>query len=504
MKIEVSSSPPLDFPAPLLVLPLFADESLAGAAAQLSSTLNGLIAEIFEADGFKAKVGDSRLIYNPSGASPRVLLLGLGRRDKFDAEKLRRAAAKAVSAAQSLKKTELAFALPVLETLSVENAALAVAEGLELGAHSFDDFKSDEKPAPLQSATICVESELENAQRGVETAQILAAATLKCRALVNLPSNLKKPETLAQTARDIASEKGLRVEIWDEKRIQDEKMGALWGVGMGSEAPPRFIILEYVPEGFENEAPIALVGKGMSFDTGGYSIKPSTSMEDMKDDMAGAGVVLAAMSALADLKIPRRVLGVIPSAENMVSDRAQRPGDIVTARNGKTIEVLNTDAEGRLILADALVWTCEQKPAAIIDFATLTGAISIALGQEGAGLFSNDDALSASLLSAGEKVGERLWRFPMWEEYREYMKGTVSDLKNIGPERRAGSIAAAIFLEEFVEKGIPWTHLDIAAVSLVKSEKFLTQRGATGFGVRMILDYLRDAEGEKGRRGEGE
>jgi leucyl aminopeptidase len=268
-------------------------------------------------------------------------------------------------------------------------------------------------------------------------------------------------------------------------------MGALYGVGMGSAMPPRFIILEYVPQGAENDAPIALVGKGMSFDTGGYSLKPSTSMEDMKDDMAGAGVVLGVMSALRHLGYPKRVLGIIASAENMVSERAQRPGDIVTARSGKTIEVLNTDAEGRLILADALTYACEQKPAAIVDFATLTGAIGIALGQEAAGLFSNDNALSAQLIASGEYVAERIWRLPLWEEYHEYIKGTISDLKNIGPERRAGSIAAAAFLEEFVEDGIPWAHLDIAAVSLVKSEKFLTERGGTGFGVRLILDYLR-------------
>ncbi|HEX9996788.1 MAG TPA: leucyl aminopeptidase [Abditibacterium sp.] len=493
MKIAAISAAPLDFASPLLVLPIYADEPLEGVAAQFNQNLGNLILESLEQDGFKAAVSDTRLIPNPGGASKRILLLGLGKKAKFSAGKLRKAAAKSAKTAQSLKKTEIAFVLPSFDAISVENAALAVAEGLELGAHSFDDFKTGEKLAPVDSATILVEGDLENAARGVELAAILCAANLKCRALVNQPSNLKKPETLAQTARDIAAEKGLRVEIWDEKRILEEKMGALHGVGMGSEAPPRFIVLEYIPEGTENDAPIALVGKGMSFDTGGYSLKPSTSMEDMKDDMAGAGVVLSAMSALSDLKITRRVLGVIPSAENMVSDRAQRPGDIVTARNGKTIEVLNTDAEGRLILADALVWTCEQKPAVIIDFATLTGAIGTALGQEAAGLFSNDDELSNQLCASGEGVAERLWRLPIWEEYRDAMKGNVSDLKNISGDRYAGSIVAAIFLQEFVNEGTPWAHLDIAAVSLVKKEKFLTSRGGTGFGVRLILDYLRSS-----------
>ena len=493
MKIVALSTAPLEFQSPLLVLPVFAEEPLHEIAASFDRNLGGLILESIEQDGFKAAVGDTRLIPNPSGASKRILLLGLGKKAKFSGDKLRKAAAKSVKVASTLKKTEIAVVLPVFEEISVENAVLAVAEGLELGAHCFDDFKTGEKLAPVENATILAETELENASRGVDLAAILCAANLKCRALVNLPSNLKKPETLAQTAREIAADCGLRVEIWDENRILEEKMGALYGVGMGSEAPPRFIVLEYAPEGLENDAPIALVGKGMSFDTGGYSLKPSTSMEDMKDDMAGAGVVLAAMSALRDLKIARRVLGVIPSAENMVSDRAQRPGDIVTARNGKTIEVLNTDAEGRLILADALVWTCEQKPAAIIDFATLTGAIGVALGQEAAGLFSNDDELSTSLLTSGELVSERLWRLPIWEEYRDAMKGGVSDLKNISGDRYAGSIVAAIFLEEFVTQGTPWAHLDIATVSLVKKEKHLTSRGATGFGVRLILDYLRSS-----------
>ncbi|PQV64578.1 leucyl aminopeptidase [Abditibacterium utsteinense] len=494
MNIAVSSSPPLELSASLLVLPLFSD-SLTGISAAFNDQLSGLIAESVENDGFKAKCGETRLLINPNGAAKRVLLLGIGARDQFSAHVLRRASAKAIQAARALKKLEVAFVLPQFETVSGEEAALAAGEGLQLGAHVFEDFKTGEKSAPVEQVTLLLENQdqSESAQKGLELSTILSEATLCCRALVNAPSNLKTPETIAQAARDIAQEKGLRVEVWDETRILEEKMGALYGVGMGSACPPRFIVLEYVPEGMESEAPIALVGKGMSFDTGGYSLKPSTSMEDMKDDMAGAAVVLSAMSALADLKIARRVLGVIPSAENMVSDRAQRPGDIVTARGGKTIEVLNTDAEGRLILADALVWTCEQKPAAIMDFATLTGAIGTALGQEAAGLFSNDNALSAALAESGERVAERVWRLPLWEEYREAMKGSIADLKNISGDRYAGSITAAVFLEEFVEKGIPWAHFDIAAVSLVKKEKYLTKIGATGFGVRMILDFLRNS-----------
>ncbi len=489
MKITVSTAAPLEVSTPLLILPLFSD-ALSGAPAQLNDQLNGLVAAITGEDGFKAKVGESRLLYTPDAAAPRVLLLGMGTSDKISTSILRRAAAKAVGAASALHKLEIAFALPALGEMGVEAAALAVAEGLELGAHNFDDFKSGDKNPPVESATILVESDAESAQNGVALAALTSAANLKCRALVNMPSNLKKPETLAQAARDIAAESDLKVEIWDEKKILEEKMGALYAVGMGSDSKPRFIVLEYVPAGTENDAPIALVGKGMSFDSGGYSIKPSTGMEDMKDDMAGAGLVLSVMSALKNMGVKKRVMGLVATAENMISGDAMRPGDIVTARNGKTIEILNTDAEGRLILADALCYASEQKPALIVDFATLTGAIGIALGQEAAGLFSNDDQLSQQLTDAGETTGERLWRLPIWEEFHGAMKGSVSDLKNISGDRYAGSIVAATFLQEFVADGIPWAHLDIATVSLVKKEKFMTKYGATGFGVRLILEFL--------------
>lgn len=488
MKILVSSASPLEFETPCLVLPLCSDTELSPTLAELDSSLGGLVSEILQVDGFKAAVGETRLLYTSGQPAARVLLLGMGKGASLTLAKIRQAAAKGARAVRGLQKTDFAFALPTQEGFQVSELAETVTEGVLLGLNSFDDFKSDPKPL-LDSLTI-LSPDTEAAQKGITRAEIACGANAMCRKLVNLPSNLKSPAYFGEVAQQIAAEKGLKCEVWDEKKLLEEKMGALYGVGMGSANKPRFIILEHAPPGTENDAPIALVGKGMSFDSGGYSIKPAASMEDMKDDMAGAGVVLSVMSVLSDLKINKRVLGVVASAENMVSSNAQRPGDIVTARNGKTIEVLNTDAEGRLILADALSWTSEQNPAAIVDLATLTGAIGIALGQEGGGLFSNDDALSQELLDAGIRVNEKLWPFPMWEDYDDYMKGTVSDLKNIGPERRAGSIAAAVFLRAFVGEGIPWAHLDIAAVSLVRSEKHLTERGATGFGVRLLLDYL--------------
>lgn len=339
-------------------------------------------------------------------------------------------------------------------------------------------------------------------QSGLEAGRLAAEATLRARGWVNMPSNKKSPQFFALAAQKIAEQNHLRCEIWDEDKIREEKMDALYAVGMGSDNPSRFIILEYAPPGKEQDAPIILVGKGMSFDSGGYSLKPSPAMENMKDDMAGAAAVLGAMSAIAQLKPNQRVMALVPSAENMISGRAQRPGDIVTARNGKTIEVLNTDAEGRLILADALSYATEQNPKAIIDFATLTGAIGVALGQECAGLFANDDALSDKIVTSGERSGDRVWPLPLWDEYRDAMKGSISDLKNISADRHAGAIVAAVFLEKFVGEDIPWAHLDIASVSLIREERPLSLRGATGFGVRLVLDLLSNWE-ESGAGGQG-
>ena len=482
MNILASDASALDFSTPCLLVPIWSDAPLSGLAADLDDALDGLISDIVANDGFKAKVGETRTLYTPGRAATRVLLFGLGKEEKFSDTQLRRALGKAARAARGLKKTEIAVALA---DLNVE----AATEALILGLARYTEFKKDKDATEIETITLLA-SDAATATESIARAQIIADATLKCRHLVNTPSNLKSPELFAQVAREIGEESGLQVTVWDEQKIQDEKMGALYAVGKGSDNPPRFIVVEYAPSGTENDAPICLVGKGISFDTGGYSLKPSASMEEMKDDMAGAGIVLSVMSAVKAAGIQKRVMGIVASAENMISGNAQRPGDIITARDGTTIEVLNTDAEGRLVLADALVWASEQKPAAIVDFATLTGAIGIALGKEGAGLFSNDDDLSAQLIASSETVGEPIWRFPLWEAYDDKMKGNISDLKNISGDRYAGSITAAVFLRHFVGEGIPWAHLDVAAVSIVKTEKHLTALGATGFGVRLVLDYL--------------
>ncbi|MBV9865577.1 MAG: leucyl aminopeptidase [Abitibacteriaceae bacterium] len=495
MQIDVQATAPLRVSTPCLVIPIWQDTKLSGPAANLDKKLNRLISGVIAEDGYKGTVGETRVLYTQDTIpAPRVILMGIGKQAKMSTTKLRHAVAKAARGVRAIKRESFALAVPAVAGIEPEQAAIAVTEGILLGLHVFNDFKTDEDSkgqTKITGATLLVE-DVAAARRGVAYGQLTATANIRARGWVNLPSNLKSPKFLAEQAQEICARNGLECDMWDETRIQAERMGALYAVGMGSDNPPRFIIMEYAPPGMEKEPPIILVGKGMSYDTGGYSLKPTTSMEDMKDDMAGAAVVLGAMSAIAELKPKRRVIGLVPSAENMVSGNAQRPGDIVTARNGKTIEVVNTDAEGRLILADALSYACELKPAAIIDFATLTGAIGVAIGQEAAGLFATDEALADKIEQAAEITGDRVWRFPLWDEYKEHVKGSISDLKNVGQERRAGAIAGAVFLENFVADDIPWAHIDMAAVALIREDRPLSARGATGYGVRLTLELLKN------------
>ncbi len=498
MNSELLFASPLELDSPALLLPLWSGGELSTEARALDEKLGGLLSSVIEEDAFKPTVGATRVLHTPALGTPRLILLGLGARDKFSLVKWTQAVARGARAVRSIKRSRAALLLPECDLPPAE-LAQGATEGAMLGLHLYNDFKTDAETRALTVLeTLSLlpgdESKRAELERGIERGQVLAGANLLARALVNAPSNTKSPQSLALAAQSIADEHGLRCEVWDEDRLRAEKMDALFAVGVGSDNPSRFIILEHAPEGHEQDAPIVLVGKGMTFDSGGYSIKPAASMEDMKDDMAGAAIVLGVLEAVGRLKPRQRIIGLIPSAENMVAGNAMRPGDIVSARNGLSIEILNTDAEGRLILADALSYATELKPRAIVDYATLTGAIRVALGTEGAGLFANDDALAQGLARAGEHSGDKVWRFPLWDEYKDSMKGTISDLKNIGPERSAGSIVAAIFLEKFVGPDIAWAHLDVAAVSLIREDKPLCARGATGFGVRLTLDWLQQLD----------
>ncbi len=501
MNFTIQTSSATETATPCLVLPIWQDQPLSDAAQQWNERLNGLIQSVLDEDDFKAAIGATRVLYvtgDSASTCSRVLLLGLGKCAEFSPWKWRQATARAARAVRGIKRSEFALALPQCDNdcqSSPLETGQGAVEGVLLGLHQYNSFKTDDETknqTKIENVTLLAPegADEEAMQNGIERGQIIGAANLSARGWVNAPSNTKSPAFLAHEAQRIADENGLKCEVWDENKIQQEKMGALYAVGMGSDNPPRFIILEHAPAGTENDAPIVLVGKGITFDSGGYSIKPGSGMEEMKDDMAGAAVVLGSMQAVGQLKPQQRIIGIVSSAENMINGRAQRPGDIVTARNGLTIEVLNTDAEGRLVLADALSYASELKPRMMLDFATLTGAIGIALGQHAAGLFCNDDELAAQLSEAGDRSGDRVWRLPIWEEYRDSMKGNISDLKNITGDRYAGSITAAIFLEKFVGDDIPWAHLDIATIAAVKEDRPLSQRGATGFGVRLVIDWL--------------
>ncbi len=425
MNIHLENVSPFEYSTPCLVVPVFQKADLSGNIAELNDKLNGLVAEIIAEDGFSGKVGETFVLTtNGQIAAKRVILVGVGKPEKLTASSLRKSFAKAARRVRELKKDSFAVTIPAanneVSEITSEILASTIIDGTILGLHRFDDFKTDEESKNLtvvQALTILSpDAEKDSMKSAVAVAQLSSEANLLARHWVNLPANKSSPQYLAEQAREIAHNNSMSCIVWDEDRILAEKMGALYAVGMGSDNPPRFIVIEYSPRGTEGDAPIVIVGKGMTFDTGGYSLKASENMEDMKDDMGGAAVVLATMSAVSQLKVPHRVIAIVASAENMINGRAQRPSDIVTARNGKTIEVLNTDSEGRLILADALSYASELKPRAIIDFATLTGAIGIALGTEAAGLFSNNDELANRVLASAEDVGERLCPFPQWEE----------------------------------------------------------------------------------------
>lgn len=497
MEIKVSSQNPRELKTSCLVLGVWQDEPLSSLAEEINASMDNLVGHFMD-DGFKRSAGEVRMLYHvPILKAERAILVGLGKREKFETKNLHKAISSAARAARKIKRDGLSFVLPDCDALSTPDLATAIIEGATLGLHVYNEFKTDDDAKNLteiKSITLLANTKKDEAevQRGADYGAIVSHASIRTRNWVELPSNKKSPQYLAFQAEQIAREsENLTCEVWDEDKLREENMNAMIGVGQGSDNPPRLIRLEYSPAKKSDEKPLIIVGKGVTFDTGGYSLKPSTGMEDMKDDMAGAAIVLAAMEAIAKIKPARRVIGLIGSVENMISGKAQRPGDIVTARNGKTIEVLNTDAEGRLVLADVLSYASELEPAAIIDFATLTGAINIALGQEAAGLFSNDGDLSFKVQQAGEKTGERVWPFPMWDEYKDHIKGAVADIKNMGKERRAGSIAAAVFLQYFVGEGIPWAHVDIAATAYVREDRALSSGGATGFGARLVLELLK-------------
>ena len=438
--------------------------------------------------GFEGKRGQSAVLAGPAGKV--VLALGTGDGVGDGLEALRLAGAALVrGAARAGHAALFAGALP--RGVDPAAAGQALAEGAALAAYRYTTFKSDTNGTggPRLERVTVVGGPPEVAA-GLERGAVLASAVALARDLVNEPAGSLTPTRMADIASRVASRSGLEIKVYDAAAIHAERLGGLAGVARGSEEEPRLVRLEYTPRRAEAGAPtVALVGKGITFDSGGLSLKTADGMMTMKTDMSGAAAVLATMAVLARLSVPVRVIGFMPLTENMPGGRAIKPGDVLRARNGKTIEVLNTDAEGRLVLADALSLAVEEQPVAIVDLATLTGAVVVALGRRIAGLMGNDEDLSARLEAASTRAGERLWRLPLPDDYRRDIESDVADIKNIGGPGSAGTIVAGLFLREFVD-GVPWAHLDIAGTARSDADEGYTTKGATGFGVRTLVELL--------------
>jgi leucyl aminopeptidase len=470
-----------------LIVPLWEKDAPAGNVAELDARLGGLLAKLREQGDVAGKAKELTPIYQTAGiAAKRLLLLGLGPRDRADFASLLSASAAAARMLSAKPCGRIAFALP--DGPSAETALRACAAGFFQGSSTAGIRKNTVERAP--PAEVCfVTASMDAAfAESVRRAEIEGRATNLARELVNTPPCDLYPETFAERARESAIKTGLEVQILDEQQLVVERMNALLAVARGSDRPPRLVVLRHR---FGGDKPtLALVGKGVTFDSGGLSLKTNDQMVDMKCDMAGAAAVLGAMQAAAELALPVNLVGVMALVENMPSGKAMKLGDVIKARNGKTIEVLNTDAEGRLILADALAYAVDLKADHIVDLATLTGACMVALGYDVAGLMSNDEAWSQKVLSAAQAAGEKAWPLPMLPHYGEMIKSTVADIKNTGGSRYAGAISAAKFLEEFVGT-TPWAHLDIAGPSWAEHENPSRDAGGTGCFVRTLVELAR-------------
>jgi leucyl aminopeptidase len=501
---------PSGFATPLLVafavdIATGEDEPASPALLTTSDAISNTTTQWFATGEFKAAVAELFLLRRPDGIkAERLLIVGLGKAKSLTANELRKAAGAATRYARPRSLHDIAIAFPEDRALSDEHldalpcylAARAIAEGILIADFDIDFYRSDRKDHQTQSVTVLLPEADDEArsdcQRGWNEGTILGESQNFTRTLVNEPGNVLTPTELGRRAAAMATEHGLACEVHSTDKLKELKMGAFIAVAQGSAQPPSLIVLRYEPPTPPPaDAPvIGLVGKGITFDTGGISIKPAENMEKMKYDMAGAAAMLGAMRAIALLKPAVRVLCVICSCENMPSGRAYKPGDVLTAMSGKTIEVLNTDAEGRLVLADGLHYAQTLGATRLINAATLTGAISIALGQLNAGLFSNDDETARQLFDVYPVAGERFWRMPCTDDYREQIKSSIADIMNTGGSRYGGAIAGAMFLKEFVGH-TPWIHLDIAGTAWLDEQKPWQSKGPSGIGVRSITEWVR-------------
>lgn len=475
------------------IIPVFDEEEPGRDAGRIDKALAGMIRRHIKRGDFKPRLGSTSVLY-PEGRIPaeRVILAGAGKKSEFTLDRLRQAAAKAVVFARHLGAPD-AIIPGDITGLDPTDAGQAVAEAAVLGLYRFLKYKTDEQndyKGEIKRLTIVSEDAGGAAllRKGAKAGEVISDAAVMVRDMVSHPSSDMTPAVVADIAKDLGKRYRLKVKVLERNDMKRLGMGALLGVSSGSVQPPKFIIVEYLRGG--KRPFIALVGKTITFDSGGISIKPAENMDKMKDDMSGGAAVLGAIRAAAELDLPLNIVGLLPATENMPSGSAYKPGDVLKTISGKTIEIINTDAEGRLILSDALGYACRYKPAVIVDIATLTGACRIALGQEAIGMLGSDGAFKQKMREAGEKTGERVWELPLWEGYYDLIESDIADMKNTGG-RDGGVITAACLLSKFVEK-YPWVHLDIAATAWIEKDRPYIPKGATGVGVRLLTQFLRD------------
>src|SRR5262245_50958083 len=489
MKIQVVSTPPTDVEADALVIGLPAEtKTLPPRLAALDKRTEGFIKSVLDAEKFGARPAQLTHVHTAGLRVARVVVVGLGKPRELGAETIRRAAAAGLRRARDLGARRVAIDV-FGDRLPPRQRAHATVEGAILGTYTFDRYKREKNDKAVAELIVLSPDGRSTREvgQGARTGEVFALATWFARDLVNSPANDVHPTYLAKAATDLAKEKGLTVEVLDRPECQKLGMGAFLGVAAGSEQPPCFIHLTYAPS--RPKRKVVIIGKGITFDAGGLDLKTAEGMLGMKDDMSGAAAVLAVMGALPDLKPPVEVHGLVAATENMPSGSAIRPGDVLKAMNGTTIEIGNTDAEGRLTLADAISYAnAKIKPDEMVDLATLTGACVVALGPLVSGLFANNRNLAGRLRAAADQAGERLWELPLVDEYREFLKSEIADLNNVGP-RGGGAITAGLFLKEFAGE-TPWAHVDIAGPAFSEKDLPLAPKGGTGVAVRTLLAYL--------------
>lgn len=492
MKIAITPTNPSAIETQLLVI-LVADSGDKTPVPELllnDPLVQELAAPLVTAGDITGKFAETVWLLSPAEIAPlRVLFLGAGKRDAFCLTELRKLAGVAARTAKS--KNIKSFALVLPELLEVPAAAQAASEGIILGNFDVDTYRSDRKDQQLTDVTMAVLplADAKAVEAAIAEGTILAESQNLTRAIALEPSNLMTPTILAERARTMCAEVGLACEVYGPDKIKELKMGAFWSVSQGSDEEPRLVVMRYEPTGAPASPVLGLVGKGITFDSGGISIKPADGMEKMKYDMCGAATMIGAMRAIALLKPNLRVISILCCSENMPSGKAQKPGDVQFAMSGKSIEVINTDAEGRLVLADGLCYARQLGATHLIDAATLTGAVVVALGYHNVGIFTNDDEFAEEFNDSTIRTGEKMWRMPVDQDYFEHIRSEIADIKNTGG-RWGGAITAAMFLKEFVEDK-PWIHLDIAGTAWLEENKAWMPKGPSGVAVRSLVDFTR-------------